>query len=365
MPLHGFERFKKTLTDLIYVSFALVLTYLGARFLLPLLAPFIFAYAVSAVIRPVVGAAQRRLRLPRGLTSILCMAALIAFLSCLLFLFFDRFFYELRGLLSLIADSSEEIVGSVSGAIKKVCGAIPFLRDRANEEAILSNLSQMGLDMLKNLSYKAPDVLGNVLTALPEALFVALSFIISLYYFSSMKTDGLTSLIERLPEGRRQTAKKLRARASVALTSVAKGYLLVLSVTFVLLFIAFSLIGIEYAFVLALITAIVDILPVLGIGTVLLPYAFFKLAVGEAGIGVGLLVTFLVVSVIREVIEPKLVGRSCGLHPLTTVAALYVGFRAAGFFGLIIAPVTAIIVKSILTSEKSNGNDSAKTTPAG
>lgn len=355
MPLPELERFKKTLVNVIYISAALALLYLGARFLLPLLAPFLIAYAVSAVIRPVVGAAQRRLSLPRGLTSVLCMAALIAFLFCLLFLFFDRFFYELRGLLSLIADSSEEIVGAVSGAVKKVCGSIPFLRDRANEEAIISNISQMGLDMLKNLSYKAPDVLGNVLTALPEALFVSLSFIISLYYFSSMKTDGLTCLIERLPEGRRPAAKKFRERAAVALTSVAKGYLLVLSVTFVLLFIAFSLIGIEYAFVLALITAIVDILPVLGIGTVLLPYAFFKLAAGEVGAGVGLLVTFLVVSVIREVIEPKLVGRSCGLHPLTTVAALYVGFRAAGFFGLIIAPVTAIIIKSVLMPDKSEG----------
>ena len=131
--------------------------------------------------------------------------------------------------------------------------------------------------------------------------------------------------------------------------SVLKGYLLTVGITFLQLYVGFLILGMDYALTIALITALVDILPVIGVGTVLVPWAAVKLIAGANYQGFGLLIIFAVVSVVREIIEPKIIGKSIGLHPLATLFSMYIGLETCGFLGMITFPVLLIAIKSFAT----------------
>ena len=118
-------------------------------------------------------------------------------------------------------------------------------------------------------------------------------------------------------------------------------------ITFAELLIGFLLLGVEYAVLAAALTAIVDLLPVLGTGTVLLPWVVFCFLRRDVRLGIGLVIMYAVCLIMRQLTEPRVVGTSVGLHPLPTLVAMYVGFRLAGIWGLILFPfATVIAVKS-------------------
>ena len=104
---------------------------------------------------------------------------------------------------------------------------------------------------------------------------------------------------------------------------------------------------VSYSFLLALVISFVDILPVLGVGSVLVPWAVFSFVSGRWNFGIGLLIIYGCVTVVRQIAEPKIVGGSIGLHPLATLVSMYAGLKLLGVTGLLIGPVTAIIVKSL------------------
>ena len=103
---------------------------------------------------------------------------------------------------------------------------------------------------------------------------------------------------------------------------------------------------------LALVTASLDVLPVLGVGTVLVPYALFSMATGDVFRGVGLLVLYGVVTVVRQIAEPHLVGKSLGVHPLLNLASVYAGASFFGVTGVIFMPITVVILKNLLLPEE-------------
>lgn len=101
----------------------------------------------------------------------------------------------------------------------------------------------------------------------------------------------------------------------------------------------------SYIFVISLVTAIIDIVPVLGTGTVLVPWLLFSFLVGDTGLGIGLLVMYVVITVVRQVIEPKLVAGQLGLPAFVTVIAMFLGVKLFGFIGLFLLPMTIIFAK--------------------
>ena len=131
-------------------------------------------------------------------------------------------------------------------------------------------------------------------------------------------------------------------------------YALIFLLTFAELFLGFSLIGVRFSFFAAALTALVDILPVLGTGTVLIPWAVGKFIMGEKSFAVSLLILWAVITVVRQIAEPKLVGDGVGIPPLLSLAAAYVGFCLFGAGGGIILPLAAAVAFAFYKSEKTN-----------
>ena len=118
--------------------------------------------------------------------------------------------------------------------------------------------------------------------------------------------------------------------------------------------IGFLLLRVEYVFLLALLVALLDFLPIFGVGTVLLPWGIFSLLVGNTALGVGLLVLYVVITVLRQAIEPHFVGKSLGLHPILMLVAIYAGIKLLGIVGFLAGPLLAIIIKAVLERELKN-----------
>ena len=116
----------------------------------------------------------------------------------------------------------------------------------------------------------------------------------------------------------------------------------------------FSILGVSYPLLIAIIVALVDILPIFGVGTVLIPWAIIELVFTKnIYMGIGLIIIYIVVTVIRQITEPKVVAGSLGLHPLVTIVSMYVGFKLLGIFGMIAGPMAVLAIKSILKKPES------------
>ena len=129
----------------------------------------------------------------------------------------------------------------------------------------------------------------------------------------------------------------------------------------ILLLVGFLVLNVDYAFLLALVIAVLDMLPVLGVGTVLIPWALWAFFQRNFYLGFGLAILYLVMLILRQIIEPKLLGKSLGIHPLLTLFAGYAGWQLFGFLGMLLGPVAAMMIKNLLLpprSTESSQNDS-------
>ena len=118
---------------------------------------------------------------------------------------------------------------------------------------------------------------------------------------------------------------------------------------------------IEYSLLLAIIIAFIDILPVLGVGTVLIPWGLITLLMKDFRTGTGLLILYGIITILRQFIEPKIIGKSLGLHPLVSLISMYMGFRLFGVFGMITGPLTAMVISSVIRIKNGKNEADAET----
>ena len=127
-----------------------------------------------------------------------------------------------------------------------------------------------------------------------------------------------------------------------------RSYLLILVITFFEMLVGLFLLRAPYPFVMALLIATLDLLPVLGVGSVLIPWGVWSFVVGKTPFGIGLFVLFVFHTVLRQIIEPKIVGKNLGVHPLLTLLFLYVGYSVFGIIGLLLVPVFTVLAQVVV-----------------
>jgi len=122
------------------------------------------------------------------------------------------------------------------------------------------------------------------------------------------------------------------------------GYVILTAIAFGELLVGFWILGVEYSLLLAAITALIDLLPVFGTGTILLPWAVFSFAMGNGAQGFGLITLYAVICVVRYFAEPRIIGKNVGVNPLLTLAAMFIGLKLGGVIGLLLLPIGSIVM---------------------
>ncbi len=340
-----------------------LLFYYGIRFCFGLLLPFLLAWGISLLIHPLARKLSHRTGIPRRACAVLLLILFVALLFSLLFAAVNRGLNELRRLpaklmeegadLEVLLDRAVTVIERIGGQF----GVWHFLGEGVSAEDVrvwlYARLSGLADEALSTLAAEIPHFVGRVLTALPGAILVGVVTAISGVYFCLDGEHITAALLSLLPSHWRARLPMWRRGVRRISWQYLRAYLLLTLLTFSALFLGFSILRIDYAFLLAIAVALIDLLPILGVGTVLLPWAAVLLIGRYFYLGFGLLILYFTVLVLRQILEPRLLGKSLGLHPLLTLFASYAGWRLLGFLGMILAPILAMLCKNFLLGKAS------------
>lgn len=332
------------------------ITFLVIQYLVPLVLPFLLGAALALAAEPMVRFLCARLRLPRGMASILGVAMAFALLGLAILVCCALVFRQIQALAGVLPNMEETIrsgLGALSGWLLEIAdGAPAVLREplTRNVENFFSN----GSALLEKITGYVLHLASGILSRLPNGALAFVTGLISSFMISAKLSQIRMGIALRFPAERirpwLETAKSLK----VALLGWLKAQVKLSGVTFGLLTISFLLLGISYGPLWAFLVALVDAFPILGTGAVLVPWSLISFLQGDTLRAFGLLGAYAVVTVTRTVLEPRLVGRQLGLDPLVTLVCFYAGFRLWGIWGMILAPMLAVVAVQLTGEKKSS-----------
>ena len=312
--------------------------------------PFLAGFLLALLAQPLINWLKRRLRVPPAAAAAAATLLVYAVLFGILFLIGYWLILEISNLISYMSGLSEQDLGRLSAPLSGLIDRIgKYLNSidagfiAQNQEKIL-NLTQTGVGvLLKTLS----TALG-FLTSLPAIFTMFIVMIFSTYFFSKDMKKIKSSVLALFTSG---GADDLRAYSKSGRTLGGRyigSYLFIYFLTFLETLVVFFVLGVPYPLVLSLITGIADILPVLGPGIIYLPLAFGYFVTGNFFNAGALAVCWLIVSAIRQVIEPKIVSSSINIHPLSMLAAIYFALIARNFWVLIYFSLMMVLYQMLV-----------------
>lgn len=343
----------------ICISLALGVLYLLFRYATGILVVFGIAWGVAAIVYPLSCATARVIRLPQRLCAVLYVLLLLGLLIGGVLLLAARLGEEVQALLFRM-EASE---GGMAGALERAWDAcmarlsgLPLigtlaelLRAPESEHAVGEMASRVLGEVLSEIGTSCSAAIGRFLRATPRFLIRAVVCVMATFYLSADYGRLCDRFCSLLPSAYTRRIASIGGGVGRAVRRYLRAYLLLFVLTFFEVLIGLWILRQPYAFLIALGVAVVDLLPLFGAGAVLVPWAIFSLLFGAHSLGLGLLILFGVMTIVRQIAEPHVVGGSLGLHPFVTILFLFVGWELFGVLGMILAPGAALLGKEILT----------------
>ena len=343
-----------------------------ALWIFPYVAPFAVAALLAWILNPLVRLITRGLGGNKTVRKIIA-AVLVAMVGVLLFFLI---MIVAGKLVSELAQATKELPGWIASASAWMKEQIEnadiqwSLFDTNAENMLLDTLSKVSSSLSSSASSLATMVArGAWRTAalVPQTvLFVVLTFL-GLFYMCADPELIVSFFRRQLPMRLRKRSEVIGSSLTRAVMTQVRAALIMMVVTFVLLTVGFILIGLHYALLFAVIIAVLDALPVIGAGLFLIPGAVYGFVIGDVRMGIGFAVLYLLVIGIRQLLEPRIIGRHLGLNPLATMVAMYAGLRAFGFIGMLLGPLTLMLGKIAFStgSFRNEGEETAQGTQGG
>ncbi|MBQ8526430.1 MAG: sporulation integral membrane protein YtvI [Clostridia bacterium] len=343
----------KTLIKIAYLLIAGAFVFLLLPRLIKYFLPILCAIVISVIIDPVVGFLVKKVHFNRRISVIIAMLLVITLLGAIIFNLVYQAVYFLQDFAEKIPDLLDreyvflDWLGSLNAFMIKMPESMRSFVENIRVN-VVENLSQLIAPATKT----AINAAGSIASALPSMLIFTVVLILATYFISYDREKIVKSLVKHVKPKRFERIKLIKNKLFQVCGAYFRAQLIMMGIIFCVLLIGFSILGIESPFFVAFITAIVDAVPVLGTGTVLVPWAIFELISGKYTMALGLIIIYILAIVVRQFTEPRVVSAQIGLHPLVTITSMYVGLKAIGIFGMIVGPVVTIIVLKSLEIER-------------
>lgn len=320
--------------------------FLGPR-LLHFFMPFVVGWILALLANPLVRFLERRVKLVRRHGS---MLIIIAALAIVIGLFYGAGLLVYREMGSFLADAPEiyqSVIAEIENALQNGRKLAEYFPQNLQPPllAFSDNLDGLFGKLVSRAAEPTVQIAGHVAKSIPNLLVNMVIIILSSYLFLADRESIMRWLKEHLPAFVFRYIEYMKRDAK----GVIGGYFLaqfrIMCVVALILAAGFLVLGVRYGVLLAFLTAILDFLPIFGTGTVLFPWAVVKLFAGEYAYATGLILLYILTQVVRQIIQPKIVGESMGLPPLMTLFLLYLGFKLRGLTGMILAvPVGLVFI---------------------
>ena len=342
--------------------------FLLLKYALSVFLPFIIAWGLAILTKPLAVKLSKKLKISRKICAYALTLLLLGILAGILYLAVNRLIFESEKLFLKLSDNSAQIGEAVGAFFDRISS----LGDR--KSPILESL--LKVEQFREFWENIDDVIANVITStvssltkwipgalldvigkLPGFLIFLLITVVSCFYFCADIDKINRAAVSILPEKLRSRVPIIKKRVLEKLAGYVRAYILLLLMTFGELLVGLSILKVPYPLLLALLISILDILPILGVGTALIPWALIEILFAkDYYTGIGLFIVYVIITVVRQITEPKVVAGSLGLPPLLTLIAMYAGLKLFGFLGIIIAPFLVLVLKSIKDFSASDDN---------
>ena len=345
------EKKKKFIVDVTYLALVLALGYLALKYALPLLMPFVLAFVIAYVLRRPIRFLSRVVHVPKGLVAVLLVVLTYGVIGLLLALAGIRITATIT---SLVQQIPSFYYSHILPALTELFTWLEELLAKLDPSLMsaLQELQTQLIDMLWQLvSSFSGLLLGGVslatslATSLPSFLIRMLLMVISTFFITIDYEKIVRFCLGCLRGNTRRVVLQIKAYVVGTLFVCIRSYALIMCITFVELSIGLSIIGIERAMLVALLIAIFDILPVLGTGGIMIPWVILSALGGDLPQALALLVLYVIITVIRNIIEPRIVGAQIGLHPVLTLMSMFVGNHLFGIVGLFGLPILLSLLR--------------------
>ncbi|MBP7177110.1 MAG: sporulation integral membrane protein YtvI [Thermoclostridium sp.] len=336
---------KNTIRTIIKIALIAVGVYLLLRLSVYCI-PFIIAFILSSLIEPVVKFMEKKVKIPRKVGSIISILLVLSIVGTILGLIITRLVKEIVNVYNQINDifgSMQQFIEAMLEKANNIYISLP--------KTISDTLDQYFADAASNAKdFLDPIVKGatDFTMSLPQAMLFLVVTILATYFMTSDRNKINLFLDNQIPGHWMEKTRTVMNKLFSALFGWLRAQLILMSVTFTELTIAFIVMRVENGLLIALLIAIVDALPIFGVGAILIPWGIVDLLSANYQRGLSLLLLYIIVIVIRQMIEPKVIGQQIGIHPLLTLFAMYLGLQLFGILGMIVGPVLMVIIKSIL-----------------
>lgn len=344
------EKRRKFLINFSYFSVILLLGFCVLRYVIPMTMPFVIGFLIAYSLRGFINAVSRKLNMPRKAAAILVVL---------------MFYATVGSLLTLLGLKAISWLAALVGNIPMIyeVHVQPFLMDvlyslevlfTGLDLSVVSVMESVGAQLIQSLgkmvSNASVGVMGFATVAASSlpGLFVKLVLIIISSFFIAIDYDQLAGFcLRQMGEKTKAVFLEIKAYVVGTLWVCIRSYLIIMSLTFVELSIGLNLLKINHAILIAFCIAIFDILPVLGTGGIMIPWTVLTAITGDYHMALGLLLIYLVITVIRNIVEPKIVGSQLGLHPVVTLVSMFVGVQFFGVIGLFGFPILLSLLRHL------------------
>jgi len=361
------EKRRATLINVAYFAVVFALLYVFFEYLFPLVTPFIIAFIVASILNKPISAINKKVPvIKRSILSVVCVLLLVGVFAAVFFFIGMELFEKIKGLFNYVMSLFQNI-GDVVNIVKIwILDSTAFLPEtiravlHENLTVFFDGIIENGFKNIpidigaidwSSLLSKGGAMLSGTVGQIPSFLIACVISVISTVFIINDYDRIIGFFMRQLSE---HNAHKLVTGWQLGVSSLKKmikAYCLIILFTTFELTVGFyilkfiGVLNIPYIILIAFIIALIDIIPVLGTGTVLLPWAVISFITGKIGQGLGLLALYVVILVVRQIIEPKLVAGQVGLSPIVTIVAMYIGTKTLGVLGFFILPFVVILIK--------------------
>jgi len=326
------------LTNFAYWAIIITAVYLALEYLLPISVPFILGILVAWLVVWI----SDKLRCSHKILRIALTLLIYGIIGLLVTLLVSKGVSAISGLIKWLPQVYEHKLLPFATLVYNWCVETIRLLD-PTLSSTLNTLLESVLSALKTLisyvSSAAVSLVSSVATGVPNLVLSLLAMIFSTIFVVGDYERITAFAKEHVPAGIQKVLTNIRVYLTGTLFVVIRSYALIMLLTFTELSILFSIFGIQDAFLKAALIAVFDVMPILGTGGIMIPWAVTSLVLGYTGLGLKLLLIYAIVTVVRNYVEPKIVGAQLGLHPIITLVSMFIGLRLFGFWGLFGLPV--------------------------
>ncbi len=344
------EKRRQFIINFLYFAIILGIVILIARYALGVLMPFIIALLVSLLLKPAVGFFQEKLKIPRSLSGIILVIVFYTLVGFLLIILGVQLFAAAKSFFLILPSLyTNNIVPWLNNAFVSLQDFAARLDPNAATayNILYANLTTSLGDTIVNISKQVVGWVTSFTLKAPGFLLDILIMVIATIFLTIDFPKIKEFIMRQLNERWRKLLHNARVQLGRTLWSYTRSYALILLITFGEIALGLTIIGVSNAIGIAVAIAIFDILPIVGSGLVLLPWTIFTLISGNIGRGIGLAVLYIVVIIVRQIMEPKIVGDHVGLHPIVTLLSMVLGTYLFGGIGLLGLPITIALIHAL------------------